>query len=100
MTADAHAYGASLEHLLAELERLDLLIRFQVWRARQRADADLALRAAYIAEDEPEQLLDRLAGIPAWAAVPLPPELVKAAQGRLDDLSDTIERRTAASLAA
>jgi hypothetical protein len=100
MTADAHAYRASLEHLLAELERLDLLIRFQVWRARQRADADLALRAAYIAEDEPEQLLDRLAGIPAWAAVPLPPELVKAAQGRLDDLSDTIERRTAASLAA
>ena len=94
------AYGASLDHLLAELDRLDLLIRFQVWRVRQRADADQGLRAAYIAEEEPEQLLDRVAGTPAWDAVPLPPELVKAVQGRLDDLSETIERRTAASLAA
>lgn len=100
MTAEVQAYGASLDHLLAELDRLDLLIRVQVWRARQRADADQGLRAAYIAEEEPEQLLDRLAGIPAWAAVPLPPELVKAVQGRLDELSETIERRTAASLAA
>jgi len=100
MTADVQAYGASLDHLLAELERLDLLIRFQVWRARQRADADQGLRTAYIAEDEPEQLLDRIAGTPAWATVPLPPELVKAVQGRLDELSETIERRTAASLAA
>jgi hypothetical protein len=94
------AYGASLDHLLAELDRLDLLIRFQVWRVRQRADADQGLRAAYIAEEEPEQLLDRVAGTPAWDAVPLPTELVKAVQGRLDDLSETIERRTAASLAA
>ena len=100
MTAEVQAYGASLDHLLAELDRLDLLIRFQVWRARQRADADQGLGAACIAEEEPEQLLDRVAGIPAWAAVPLPPELVKAVQGRLNASSETIKRRTAASLAA
>jgi hypothetical protein len=55
------------------------------------------LRTAYIAEDEPEQLLECIAGTPAWATVPLPPELVKAVQGRLDELAETIERRTAAS---
>jgi SpoVK/Ycf46/Vps4 family AAA+-type ATPase len=94
------AYASSLEQIGAELERLDLLIRFQVWRARRRAGEDDALRAAYVAEDEPEELLDRIAGTPAWAAVALPAELLDGAQARLDELTGAIERRTVASLEA
>src|SRR3954467_14770768 len=100
MTAEVRPYRSSLEQLLAELERLDLLIRFQVWRARQRAGEDEGLRAAYIAEDEPDELLDRIAGTPAWATVALPADLLDSAQARLDELSRAIELRTAASLAA
>ena len=33
-------YATSLQHILAELERIDLLIRVQVWRARQVQEAD------------------------------------------------------------
>ena len=100
MTSDERPYGSSLEHVLAELDRLDLLIRFQVWRARQRAGDEEGLRAAYVAEEEPDELLDRVAGTPAWATVALPPELLDAVQARLDAASETIERRTAASLRA
>jgi len=100
MNADVHAYDSSLEQLLTELERLNVLIRFQVWRFRQRAGEDEGLRAAYIAEDEPEELLNRITGTPAWTAVPLPAGLLDTAQARLDELSQIIERRTAASLEA
>jgi hypothetical protein len=90
-------YRTSLEHILAELERLDLLLRVQVWRARQSRDAD-DLTAFYIPETEPDELLDKAIGAPRWAGVPLPPELQTAAQDRLDQLSAAIARDTAASL--
>ena len=92
------AYPCSLEHLLEELERLNLLIRLQVWRARQRASDDEGLRAVYIAEDEPDELLDRIVGTPGWAVTSLPSDLLDAAQTRLDALQEVISRRTAASL--
>ena len=95
--AGAEAYTCSLEHVVAELERLDLLIRVQVWRARQRADSEDETRALFIADDEPEQLLDRIVGTPAWASIPLPSELLDTAQDRLDRLSEDIDLRTAAS---
>ena len=93
-------YGTSLEHLLAELERLDLLVRVQVWRARQRAGEEEGLRAVYIGEHEPEELLARVVGTPSWATVPLPTEFVERAQSRLDELSATIAARTGASFEA
>ena len=96
----AAPYGTSLEHVLAELERLDLLVRVQVWRARQRAADEDAWRGVYIAEHEPEELLDRVVGTPSWTAVPLPSDLLDSVQARLDVLSATIVARTAASLEA
>ena len=67
-------YGTSLEHVLAALERLDLLLRVQVWRARQRhGDTGEDLGAFYIPEAEADALLDKAIGTPTWATVPLPP---------------------------
>jgi AAA+ superfamily predicted ATPase len=78
-------YATSLHHLLAELERVDLLIRAQVWRARQVQPADEQFQGLYISEQEINTLLAQPAGLPRWATAPLPlsvPE-VRAALERL-----------------
>jgi SpoVK/Ycf46/Vps4 family AAA+-type ATPase len=91
-------YGTSLQQILAELERLDLLLRIQVWRARQRRSASDELAAFYIPDAEADELLDKAMGTPIWASVPLPPELRETAQARLDQSSRDIARKTAESL--
>src|SRR5919204_1270242 len=92
-------YGTSLEHIVAELERLDLLLRVQVWRARQRhGDAGEDLAGFYVPDTEVDEILDTAVGAPPWAAVPLPPELRDTVQSRLDELAAGIARRTAESL--
>src|SRR5208282_1180312 len=63
-------YGSSLEHILAELERIDLLIEAQIRRARQSQEQD-SLRGLYISEQEVDLLMARPMGMPYWAAVPL-----------------------------
>ncbi len=91
-------YQTSLQHILAELERLDLLLRTEVWRARQgRGEAD-ELAAFYIPEAEADELLDKAIGTPAWARVPLPAQLAAAVQARLDQLSADIAERAEQSL--
>src|SRR3954453_1520233 len=93
------AYTTSLQHILAELERLDLLIRIQVWRARQQhGDQEAGLPAFYISEAEIDTLLERTIGAPSWAAIPLPPALLEPVQARLDELAAVIVQRTAESL--
>ena len=92
-------YVTSLEHILAELERLDLLLRIQVWRARQVRGEAGDLAAFYIPEAEADEFLDKTLGMPVWAGVPLPPELRETAQARLDELSAEADRHTAESLA-
>jgi MoxR-like ATPase len=92
-------YSTSLQQILAELVRLDLLLRVQVWRARQRhSDAEEGLAAFYIPEAEADALLDKAIGAPTWTTVPLPPELRKPLQARLDQLSADIGQHTAESL--
>ncbi len=93
-------YGTSLRHVLAELERLDLLLRTQVWRARHGRSEPDDLAAFYIPEAEADELLDKAIGAPVWASVPLPPELRETVQTRLDQLSLDITRHTAESLRA
>ncbi|HKE97527.1 MAG TPA: ATP-binding protein [Actinomycetes bacterium] len=89
----------SLQHVLAELERLDLLLRVQVWRARQRQqDRGDDLAAFYIPEAEPDALLDKAVGMPTWATVPLPAELLESVQARLDRMGEAIAASAAASL--
>jgi hypothetical protein len=93
-------YRTSLQQILAELERLDLLLRVQVWRARQGRGEAGELSAFYIPDDEADKFLDKAIGAPAWAGVPLPPELRADVQARLDELSADIGRHTQESLRA
>ena len=66
--AAAGFFSSSLEHLLAELERLDLLIRILVERERERYRRDHEFRGLCISELEVDALLARSAGLPGWAA--------------------------------
>jgi len=91
-------YATSLQHILAELERLDLLLRTQVWRARQGRGEGGELAAFYVPEAEADEFLDRAIGTPVWAGVPLAPELRETAQARLDQLALEIARHKAESL--
>ena len=65
-------YVNSLEHILAELERIDLLIQLQVRRARQLHATDENFQGLYISEEEVDLLLSTPAGLPQWATEPLP----------------------------
>jgi SpoVK/Ycf46/Vps4 family AAA+-type ATPase len=89
-------FETSLQHILAELERIDLLIQVQIGRARALYDADEQFQGLVITEQEVDRLLARPAGLPHWAVEPLPassPDLTAV----LDRLAASIERRRAAS---
>jgi len=68
----AEPFASSLEHILAELERLDLLLRLQVWRAREAVGGD-ELRGLTLSEEDVVAALERPLGQPHWKAVPVPP---------------------------
>jgi Winged helix domain, variant len=89
-------YATSLQHILAELERIDLLIRVQVWRAQQVQKADSALQGLYISDEEVDALLAKPAGLPLWATAPTRLSVVEV-PAALDRLAADIDRRKAAS---
>lgn len=92
-------YASSLEHLLAELERLDLLIRVQVQRARQAAEGITdELAAFYIPEKEVDTLLKAPIGSPIWSTVSLTADLQESIQNGLDQMAAAISERLAQSL--
>ncbi|HEX9028967.1 MAG TPA: hypothetical protein VF823_07325, partial [Anaerolineales bacterium] len=90
------SFKDSLQHVLAEVERLDLLIRVQVWRARQ-APAD-NLQPYYISDQEVDTLLEKPLGIPLWALPPLPTDVQQNVQQALDQKAEQIAAQKAASL--
>ena len=55
------------QHLLAEMERVDLLLRSQVIDARALSAADSRFQGLYISEEELDRLLQQPMGAPAWA---------------------------------
>ncbi len=59
-------FADSREHLLAELERIDLLIRAQVACARRLQADDEQFRGLYISEEEVDTLLQQPLGRPYW----------------------------------
>jgi AAA+ superfamily predicted ATPase len=61
------AFASSRQHLLAELERIDLLIAAEVARARRLHASDEQFRGLYISEEEVDALLRRPVGQPRWA---------------------------------
>ena len=63
---EVQPYGTSIEHILAELERIDLLIQLQIRRARKLHQDD-EFQGLYISEQEVDSLLARPIGMPRWA---------------------------------
>jgi SpoVK/Ycf46/Vps4 family AAA+-type ATPase len=57
----------ALQHLLAELERIDLLIAAQVTRARRLHADDEQFHGLYISEEDVDALLRQPIGRPRWA---------------------------------
>jgi sulfur carrier protein ThiS len=66
---EASAFLSSIEHILAEFERIDLFIEAQVWHARQLSKSD-DLQGLYISEQEIDALLPQPIGLPRWATIP------------------------------
>jgi hypothetical protein len=68
------AFVDSHEHLLAELERVDLRVRAQVAALRSTTRGstrgDDAFRGLYLSEAQVDALLDRPRGEPAWPRLP------------------------------
>jgi len=93
-------FADSADHLLAELERIDLLIRSRVARLRRVQSQDENFRGLYISEEEVDALLARPLGAPQW---------LQGTEGEGDGLADvdaalraleeTIAARRAESLA-
>lgn len=92
------SYRSSLDYLLAELERIDLLIRLRVWRTRQVHQADEAFQGLYISEEEIDGLLAGPAGLPRWAAAETDPLAQPEARAALAGLEEAIAERRAGSL--
>ncbi|MGI9304375.1 MAG: ATP-binding protein [Gammaproteobacteria bacterium] len=91
-------FTTSVDHILAELQRFDMLVRAQVWRARQlEKDDQDRLAPFYISEEEIETLLDKVVGSPVWAGVSLPPEVQKNLQTALDAKAAETGERVAES---
>jgi SpoVK/Ycf46/Vps4 family AAA+-type ATPase len=66
MIRAAEAFPNSLAHLLAEMERIDLLIRYQIAHRRRLQTEDEQFRGLYISDQEVELLLCKPIGMPQW----------------------------------
>lgn len=65
---DQEIFEDSLQHLLSELERIDLLIASAVARARQSVSDDEQFRGLYISEQDVDGFLKQPIGQPRWLA--------------------------------
>jgi len=91
-----NCFAGSLQHLLAELERIDLLIAAEVAQARRRCELDEQFRGLYISEEDVDALLRRPTGLPQWAQEP---ERHAQPKASLEQLARQIDLRKRASLA-
>jgi ATP-dependent 26S proteasome regulatory subunit len=89
-------FANSLEHLLAEMERIDLLIRFQIARCCKLHAEDEQFRGLYISEREVDALLRKPIGMPQWL-VSLPDRPLDPAS-ELAQLENHINHRKQISL--
>ena len=91
----AQYYSTSLDHILAELERIDLLIQSQVYRARHNHQTDSEFQGLYITESEIDALLTQPAGLPHWSGVDAEPSEYGAG---LEKITADIENKKAQSI--
>lgn len=89
-------YKTYLQHLLAELERIDLLIQVQLQRLQTIQSTDPAFQGLYISEAELKQLLEKPIGVPRWATATTPLSDAEI-QNALDKITADITRHKAAS---
>lgn len=64
-------FASSLEHIFAELERVDLFLQLLVHRLRRHKPAD-KFEGLYVSEQELDEHLARPRGLPRWANVAYP----------------------------
>lgn len=96
MHAVKHYFENSQAHLLAELERIDLLVRAQVCRMRKGVADDEQFRGLYLSEQDVDALLDQPLGRPHW--FPARDEESAGIASRIDSLARVIRLRRNASL--
>ncbi len=89
-------YTTSLQHILAELERVDLLIHVQIRRARQVHMADSEFQGLCISEQEIDALLAQPIGLPRRASA-LSPSSRTEVQTAFDQMAADIGKRKAES---
>jgi SpoVK/Ycf46/Vps4 family AAA+-type ATPase len=89
-------YAHSSDHLLAELERIDLLIRSRIAHLRRVQSEDEHFRGLYISEQEVDALLARPLGEPQWLHGPDAEQLTDV-DVALRELARSIACRRAAS---
>ncbi len=83
------ARSPSVEHVLRELERIDVLIRHEVARARTLLDGSDELRGLYIDEAEVDALMTKPLGAPGWLeAHRLHPDVTAALQAMAAQTAD------------
>ena len=89
-------FSDSRQHLLAELRRIDLLLRIQFARVRSAEVEGEELKGLYVSEQEVQDFLRRTAGLPDWAEADAP---VSQEESRrlMEELSNDIAQRKAAS---
>ena len=88
----------SIEHLLAELERIDLLIRLDVRRSRALHGPDDQFQGLYVSDEEVDQLLNKPLGMPRAMATGGVSAFAEA-QPLLVTVRDGCSARKAAALA-
>ena len=93
----AEGFEGSLQHIFAELERVDLFVRVQVARLRQSKRED-KFEGLYVSDQEIDEHLQRPIGLPRWASVVSPAEGERRL--RLRDLQQQLVARREASRAA
>lgn len=92
-----HGFATSVEHLLASLERIDLLIRARVATLRRAQTEDEHFRGLYISEQEVDELLRKPIGTPQWLASTKPARWVDI-DAALDTIATSIDARTRRSV--
>ena len=89
-------YTTSLQHMLAELERVDLLIQVQVQRARQVQENNCEFQGLCISEQEIDALLKQPIGLPCWASGLSPSSRIEVGTA-FDQMTADIGKRKAES---
>ena len=90
-------FRTSLEHLLAELGRIQLLVRAQVSRVRKSQAFDDQFQGLVVSEAEIDELMERSPDALRFAVTPEPPGW-KDLQCALDSLGATISARQSESV--